>query len=70
MIPRFLLIRFPPRRPPHQLIPIFASVFGPEALDAADLVVLDFDRRVRLAHERVSQKIDAVTDVRRRGHHR
>ena len=70
MVPRILFIRLPFRRPPHQLVPIFTLMFRPKSLDTSNLVIFDFDRCIRLAHERVSQQIDTVTDMGRRGHHR
>ena len=70
MIPHLLLIRLPLRRPPHQLVPIPTPMLRPEPLDPTNLVILDLDRRVRLAHECVPEQIDAMTDMRRRGHHR
>ena len=34
----------------HKLAPVFAYVLRPEALDALEIVVLDFNHRIRQAH--------------------
>ena len=48
----------------HELIPILAHVLRSKSLDASNLVVSDLDRQIRLAHECVSQEVDAVADMR------
>lgn len=40
-----------------------------KAMHAPGAHVLDLDRQVRAAHERLPEQVDAVTDVRRRRHH-
>ena len=70
MISRFLLIRLPLRRPPYQLLPIPTLMLRPEPFHPANLVILDLNRRVWLAHERVPQQVDAMPDMRWGGHHR
>lgn len=70
MMPRLLLPRLPLRRPSHQLVPISTLVLRAKARHAANFRVYDFDGRIRLAHEAVSDQVDAMPDVGRAVHHR
>ena len=41
----------------------------PKSLDTANLFILNLDSRIRLAHQRVSQEIDTMPDMRSGRHH-
>lgn len=63
------IIRLPLFRPLYQLFPILALMLRPKPSDAPNLLILKFDRRVRLAHEALPNKVDAMSDMRWRRHH-
>lgn len=64
-----LMIRLPLLRPLYQLFPILALMLCSKPSDAPDLLILQFYRRVRLAHEALPNQIDAMSDMRWRRHH-
>lgn len=56
--------------PCHQAIPSDTQVLDAKAGDPSFRLVLDLEGQIRLAHERLSNQIDAMTDMRRRCHER
>lgn len=51
------------------MVPVDTLVSLPKSMHAPGRGVLDLDRQVRLAHQRMSQQVDAVANMRRRCHH-
>ena len=65
MLPHLRLVR-----PVNKLLPIPTLMLGPKAVHPVDLLVHHLDRRIGMAHEALSQEIDAVSHMTRLDVHR
>ena len=63
MLLGLIMPRLPLTRELHQLAPVFARMLCPEALDTPNFVVFDFNRRIRLAHQRIPDKVDTIPNM-------
>lgn len=72
LLPRSRILHpgFPLAGPVDQLAPIRTPMLGPKPRDAPFDLVLDLHSCVGLAHEAVSEQVNAVSYMARRGHER
>lgn len=63
-----MLILLPFASPADQLLPVSAQMPGSKACHTTYLFIFDFNRRIWLADEALTDQVDAMADVRRRRH--